>query len=121
MSEDLTNIFPSDRPDLDPDQLMRYVENRMSPAERQAFEAQLNEDPFADDAVEGLQQLSAGTDISGITRQLNRNLRQQIQQNKKVREKKQLQTPAWLFAALLIILLLAIIGYFVIKKFQAAG
>jgi ferric-dicitrate binding protein FerR (iron transport regulator) len=121
MSDDLKNIFPTNRPDTDPAQLLRYLNNQMSPAERQAFEAQLNEDPFADEALEGLQELPAGTDISGITRQLNRNLREQIQQNKKAREKKQLQTPAWLYAALLLILLLAIIGYFVIKKFQTTG
>jgi hypothetical protein len=71
---------------------------------------------FDSDALDGLQQMKDTGNISVLLHQLNRELRNKTEKKKRFREKLQLRVEPWLIIALIIILLLAVIGFMLVHR-----
>lgn len=99
----------------DEKKLMDYLQGHMSDEEKRAFEAAQQEDHFVADASEGLSAISSESILS-MQQELNKNLQQQLNRKKRKKRKPVFSNPFYFYIALAIIMLLAIIGYLVIKK-----
>ncbi len=96
---------------LTEEQLLAYLEGRMSEAERRAIEEQLSSEGMESDAIEGLQALSAG-ETKAMKHRLDAELQSAL--HHKRRRRRGLSDQRWTWTAIIIILLLAILGYAVI-------
>ena len=96
---------------LSEEQLLAYLEGRMSDAERRAVEEQLSAEGMESDALEGLQALSTG-ETKALKHQLNAGLQKALHKKRRVR--RGISGQRWTWIAILVILLLAILGYAVI-------
>jgi anti-sigma factor RsiW len=96
---------------LSEEQLLAYLEGRMSAEERRRTEELLSAEGMESDALEGLQALSPG-ETSALKNQLNAGLLQAL--HKKRRTRRGMSGQRWTWIAILIILMLTILGYAVI-------
>jgi anti-sigma factor RsiW len=96
---------------LTEEQLLAYLEGRMPEAERRAVEEWLSKEGMESDAVEGLQELSV-TETKAMKHRLDAELQRSL--HKKRRGRRGLNDPRWTWTAIVVILLLAILGYGVI-------
>lgn len=87
----------------------------MPEQEIHAFEKQMNDDEFMNDAVEGLQSLQNKNEIPFYIQQLNADLKKQIDKKKK-RKKRKLEQQPWAYISIILLLILIIAAYLVIKK-----
>ena len=118
MSDELKDILSNSEKDIEQEKLFQYLNSNMSDDEQHAFEKQMNEDDFMNDAVEGLQALENKNNIPSLVQQLNTDLKKQLDKKKKRKEKRKLNEQPWVYFSVILILLLIIIAYLVIKKMQ---
>ena len=71
---------------------------------------------FADDAVEGLQQIKDKQQIQYMVEMLNRDLKKKLEKKKQRQEKLKIKQQPLLSIVILILILLIILSYFVIRK-----
>lgn len=116
MKENIKNILANLSTDVDQEILLQYLQDKLSDEKKHEVEKQLLENEFANDAVEGLQQLKNKKDINIIIDQLNRELKIKTTKKKMRRERLKLKDQPWLYISLIIILLLIIISYIVIRQ-----
>src|SRR6187549_3500380 len=114
MNKDLKNILSNLNPEIDQEKLLEYINRNLSDEARHAFEKQMAEDEFVNDAVEGLEQISKKKDIPGLTKQLNTGLKKQLEANKKRRSLRSKIKNDWIYFALVLLLVLIIVSYLVI-------
>lgn len=113
MKDEQKHMNPDNGPDQVRQKLDDYLADRMSPAERNAFEREMEEDPFMQDAAEGIE-LSGETSLTFLEKEINAGLRKQLSGNKKRKKRKpDFQT---VYITIIIILLLLIASYWVISK-----
>ncbi len=117
MNNDLKNILANSNKDIDNQKLMDYIHQQLSKEDSHEVESTMNDDPFLNDAVEGLQHLDTGRSISSITDQLHEELQKQISKKKKRREKRKWKDSPVIYIAVIIILLLIIICYLALKAY----
>ncbi len=116
MSNDLKNILSHLNQDIEQDKLLQYLNEHLDAAEAHEVEKHLNDDPFLNDAVEGLQLIKSKNKLPITLQQLNTGLNQQIKKSKRKRVKTlNIQQP-WIYYSIILLLLLCIIAYLVIKK-----
>ena len=115
MNNDLKNILSNLNNDIEQEKLLEYLNKELNAKEQHEVEAQLNNDPFMNDAMEGLATIDKKTDIAVLVNELNRELAAKLSK-KKERRKRPIGQAPWLYYAIIIILLLAVLGYIVIKK-----
>lgn len=113
----LTNILPDEpgNDDLNEDELLQYLEGKLSPEEQHAFEKKMADSAFVNDAVEGLSAFSSKDHLNEYVQQLNKNLQQQLQAKKQKKEKRKIKDINWQVVYVVIILLLCLLGYTVIR------
>ncbi len=112
---DLINILSNSNKDIDNQKLMDYLSGKLSGKDKNEVEQWMAENPFAEDALEGLSTVQKQKDIDQYVEQLNKQLNVYIEQKKKRRSKRKiahLQSPV---LAIAIILLLLIVVYLVIS------
>lgn len=114
---DLKNILNQDD-DLNSEELIRYLEGRASEEERFAVEKQMADSEFVNDAVEGLQQFTATGQLQQYADQLNRQLRKQTTASQRKKNRNGLKEQNWTLIAIVAILVICILGYFVIRTFH---
>jgi hypothetical protein len=119
MSDNLKDILSNLNKDIEQDKLLNYLNKNLSPTEAHEVEKQMADDEFMNDAVEGLENFSNKKDLSLLVEQLNRELKKQTEKKKLKKEKRKLKEQSWLYISIVTLLLLAIIGYLVIKKYIA--
>ncbi len=117
MSDELKDILSNLNKDIEQDKLLDYLNKKLSAAEAHELEKQMADDEFMNDAVEGLEKFSNKKDLGSLVDQLNKELKKQTTKKKLKKEKRKLKDQPWLYFTIILILLLAIIGYIVIKKF----
>lgn len=105
----------SEHPNIPEDRLVAYLEGRLNDRERMEVEMAMVESRFLSDAVEGLEQIGDPQRIQGMVDGLNRGLRQKASQRSRLRKRRMADFPGWLAFAVLILLILAAAGYFVLK------
>jgi uncharacterized membrane protein YvbJ len=96
--------------------LMDYLSNQLSKAQTHDVEKHMAEDPFLNDAVEGLQQIEPTEKINNYTIQLNQELQKVIAKNKKAREKRRWKDSPTIYIVIISILLLLVLCFFLLKK-----
>jgi len=115
----LDNILDNEEA-LNEEELMKYLEGKLTPAEQHALEHKMNNSAFINDAIEGLQQIPVPDKISTIKQQLNH----QLYQNTKNKKKRIIRTNAdiqqWIIIAVLSIIFLCAAGYLLIHFYSKA-
>lgn len=116
MSIDLLKILSDSNKDIDNQKLMDYLSGHLSTTELHEVEKYMANSAFVNDAMEGLMEVRNKRDISLLVEQLNKDLGKKLQQKKNLKEKRKLKEHPWIYFAIVLILLLAILSWFVIAK-----
>ena len=119
MSDDLLNILSNSNKDIDNQKLMDYLSDKLSAQDKHAFEEEMIDSDFMNDAVEGLEIFKKKTDINEYSIQLNKNLRKNIETKKFRRSKRKIKDLPWFYYAIILILILVIASFLIVKKFLA--
>jgi len=112
------------RPDGSPDtvyeqQLMDYLEGRLSPEQAHDMEKMMADSGFLDDAVEGLSLMKDRKELSGILRDLNSRLQGKVRKQK---QKQRADLPGTLtvtIIALLTVLALVTLAYIIFRMYPS--
>jgi anti-sigma factor RsiW len=118
MNHDLLNILSNSNKDIDNQKLMDYLAGKLSEQDKNEVERWMADNDFANEAMEGLQDLSGKKELNTYVDQLNKELNQYIQQKKQRREHRRLKDQPWTYMAIFLVLLLIIMGYVIIKMMQ---
>jgi anti-sigma factor RsiW len=116
MNKDLFNILSNSNKDIDNQKLMDYLSGRLTDEEKHEVEIWMNENEFANEAVEGLQQFTEKKDLQKYVDQLNKELNQYIEKKKNRRERKKVKENPWMYVTVFLILVFVVIGYFIIHR-----
>jgi anti-sigma factor RsiW len=114
MQEDLLNTLSESNKDIDNQKLMDYISGKLSAEQKHEVEKILAANPFLNEAVEGLQQADEVKTHQAVE-QLNKQLRLHLQQRKRKRTKQILPVNTWTYVAVLVILMIAVIVFFVVR------
>jgi hypothetical protein len=115
VSDNLKDILSHLSPEIDQETLLLYLQDKLSVEKRHEVEKKLLENEFAGDAAEGLQQFRNKDKLTMLVDQLNHELKGRLQKKKR-RQKIHLKEYPWLYLAVIIIIALIIISYFVIQR-----
>ena len=114
MHEDLLNILSGSNKDIDNQKLMDYISGKLSAEQKHEVEKWMADNPFASEAMEGLQQ--AGVENSSLAvEQLNKQLKAHLQQRKRKRVKNKIHSNTWTYVAILLVLMLAVLVYYIVR------
>lgn len=116
MSDELKNILSNLNKDIEQEKLLEYLNRNLPPAEQHDLEKQMNDDEFMNDAVEGLEQVENKQSIPGYIKQLNTDLRKQLDKKKVKRYKRKIPNQYWAYISIILLLLLIVVAYLIIKK-----
>lgn len=98
------------------DELLRYVQNKMSDSEKHAIELHLQENAFLQDAVDGLQQNEGGRTQEHVE-ELNQFLSRKLRQ-KKPRGQKKIKYLGLIALAVILLLLVVLGSYMVLHQLK---
>ena len=98
---------------LSDEKLLAYLEGKLSPGEQHEVELWLGDKGMESDALDGLKTLAPG-EIRRSVNQLNHNLRKASR--KKNKRRNPLPTEQFTWVAIVIVLLLVAVAFFIIKK-----
>ena len=115
MSSNFKKILSPNK-DIEQKKLLEYLNDELPADEQHDVESSLNDDPFASDAMDGLQAYQNKQGITDIVSQLNNDLKKQLAGKKKRKKKKEIASQPWVYYAIIFILLICIVSYFVIKR-----
>lgn len=116
MAGNLKDILSHLSTDIDQETLLLYLQDKLSEEKKHEVEKQLLENEFANDAMEGLQEIRDKQQIAYMVEMLNRDLKKKTEKKKQRREKMKLPDQSWLYISIIIIILLIVISYLVIHK-----
>ena len=115
MKNNLRDILPLIANEQEQEEILSYLDGRMAETEREQFEKKITADPFLKDALEGLTRMSR-SEINSMRADLRKNLSKKI--SKRRRTLKSIGPDIWIYATLILVLLLIIAGYLVISRFR---
>lgn len=115
MNKDLLHILAHSNKDIDNQLLMDYISGRLSDADQHAVEEWLQENEFASDALEGLQEFGNKEQLKEFVAQLDKDLKSFLQQKRQRREKRRLKDSPLAYITIIIILAFLVLAYIVIK------
>jgi hypothetical protein len=111
---DVTDILQKDD-ELNEEQLRKYLSGEASREEIHAVEKNMADDSFMNDAVEGLETFSSQSKLENYVNELNKKLHQHLESGKDRKEKRKIKDLSPVILAVIIILLLCIVAYWVIR------
>ena len=117
MPDNYKDILSNLSNEVDQETLLLYLQNKLSEEKKHEVEKKLLESEFAEDAIDGLQQIKDKKQIAYMVEMLNRDLKNKLNKKKRRREKMQLKDQPWIYIVILIFILLIIISFFIIQKF----
>jgi hypothetical protein len=115
MSElnDIGQPNQGDRKDkLSEEQLLAYLEGKLSPAGQHEVEQWLAKEGMESDALEGLQDIPAA-EVKHTVGRINYQLHNDL--GKKKRKRRYISDNKWAWIAIIVILLLVVLGYAIIR------
>ncbi len=118
MNNDLLNILSNSNKDIDNQKLMDYLAGKLSAEEKHEVEKLMADNDFVNDAVEGLGEVKNRKNIQAIVDQVNIDLQKKLEQKKIRKEKRRLKEYPWIYLAIIIILVLVVLAYYVIHKLE---
>src|SRR5882757_550418 len=116
MKDDLLKILSNSNKDIDNQQLMDYLQGKLSAGESHEVEKMMAENDLLNDAMEGLQGIRDKKDIQTYVEQLNRGLQKSLTKKRRRREKRKLKEGPWGYIAVIVIIMLCIAAYYVVRK-----
>jgi len=116
MNENLKNILSNLNSEVDQQMLLKYLQGHLSAEEQHEVEKNLLEDAFDADALEGLENIEDKEKITSLVQQLNRDLKKKTSRKRKWKIHREAKLEPWLLFAIVLILLLAVIAFFVIHR-----
>lgn len=114
MKENLKDILSHLNSEVDQETLLKYLQGKLSAEEQHELEKSMLDDPFEADAAEGLAAIENKQHISSLVNQLNRDLKKKTTKRSLWAFRREAKLEFWLLVTIVLILLLAIIGYWVI-------
>lgn len=117
MNDDLKDILSHLNPDIDQETLLRYLQGHLSSEEQHEVEKQMQESDFEADALEGLQDFKDKEKIRHVVDQLKKDLHNKTQKQKVSRKKRPIFIDPWLIFAIIMILALIVVSYFLIRLY----
>ena len=117
MSNEIKNILSNLNKDSGQEKLLEYLNRQLDENANHDFERQMIDDPFLNDAVEGLDVIENKKDLTLLASELNQRLKKQIEKKKQQKEKRKFTMDPATYVAIFTILLLIIIAFIVIKKY----
>ena len=115
--QNTNNILPPNT-EFSEEELMQYLNNNLSNEKQHAIEMQMAESSFLDDAVEGLKEFDNKKNISNYTKELNKQLLKYTTRKKVGKSKRKFKQQDWIIMAVVIIMMLCLLGYFVVNEFE---
>jgi ABC-type bacteriocin/lantibiotic exporter with double-glycine peptidase domain len=115
---DLFNILSNSNKDIDNQKLMDYLAGKLSGDDKHEVEKWMNENPFVNEAIEGLQSVKEPEQVSAYIQQLNTQLSKQLSKKSKRRSYKVQINLTYAIIAILIILVLVVVAFMVIHKMK---
>jgi hypothetical protein len=116
MNDNLKDILSHLSTDIDQETLLLYLQDKLPAEKKHEVEKKLADNDFANDALEGLQQVKDKKQISYVVEMLNRDLKKKVEKKKQRREKLKLKDQPSVYLALFIFILLIILCYLVIQR-----
>jgi hypothetical protein len=116
MSDNLKDILSHLSTDIDQETLLLYLQGKLSAEKKHEVEKKLLENEFADDAMEGLSEFGNKDHLSNVVDQLNKDLRAKLQKKTRRKASIHLREQPWMYLAIVIIIMLILISYFVIHR-----
>lgn len=120
MSNDLKDILSNSNKDIDNQKLMDYLSHQLSGEDLHDIEKEMVDDPFMNDAVEGLQEVRQEKNLEAYVEQLNDNLTKQLAKNKARKNKRKFKDQPYVYLAVILLLILMVVCFLVVKKQMAA-
>ena len=118
MKENLKDILSNLHSEVDQQELLKYLEGKLSSEEQHEVEKNTMDNAFEADALEGLQSFQNKTHINSLVEQLNLELKKKTGKKKKWVHRREVKLEPWLLITILLILAIAVIGYFIIRKMK---
>ena len=115
MNKDLLHILANSNKDIDNQLLMDYISGSLSHSDQHAVEEWLQENEFAAEALEGLQQFGNKEQLQEYVVQLNKELKSFLQEKRQRRDKRKLRDNPLTYIAVLVILCLIVLAFMVIR------
>jgi hypothetical protein len=116
MPDNLKDILSHLSTDIDQETLLLYLQDKLPEEKKHEVEKKLLENEFANDAMEGLQEIKDKQQIAYMVEMLNRDLKKKTEKRRQRREKMKLKDQSWLYISIIIIILLIIISYIMVHK-----
>ncbi len=113
-NSELINILSGSNKDIDNQKLMDYLSNRLSKDDAHDIEKQIADAGIINDAVEGLQHFKKDNALLFAT-QLNAELKKQLSKKKFRKNKRQFKDKVWIYFAVILIILIIVITYFIAR------
>lgn len=117
MNKDLLNIL-SNMQHADNQKLVDYLQGNLSAEDKHEVEKILIDSNFESEALEGLQDAGSREKMNAVVAQLNHQLQSHLKERRKHRRKRPVSVQQWIIIAIVTLLALAVLGYFVIYRFQ---
>ncbi|HYO22748.1 MAG TPA: hypothetical protein VER36_10105 [Flavisolibacter sp.] len=118
MKENLKDILSNLHSEVDQETLLKYLEGKLSAAEQHEVEKKALDDAFETDALEGLRDFGNNTRITALVDQLNQELTRKTKKKKRWLFRREAKVDPSILIAIALILVIAVIGYFIIRKMQ---
>ncbi|MFT4022539.1 MAG: hypothetical protein QM664_02000 [Flavihumibacter sp.] len=115
MNQDLLHILLNSDKEIDNQLMLDYLSGKLKQEEQHLVEEWLTDNPFAADAIEGLQTYGNKEEIREVVTQLNKDLRQYLQNRKEKREKRRWKDNPLTFLVLVLLLVLIIVTYYIVR------
>jgi hypothetical protein len=116
MNKDLLNILSNSNKDIDNQQLMDYLNGKLSGDALHEVEKSMTDNEFLNDAVEGLQRLEGKASMQSHVDQLNAAMQKSLAKKKARRLRRRLKDQNWTYIAIILVIVLCVLGYIVIRK-----
>lgn len=118
MREDLLNILSDSNKEIDNQKLMDYISGKLSAEQKHEVEKWMVDNPFFNEAVEGLQSAGGEKKLRASVDEINTALQKYLKQRKIKRERNFFQFNFWTYITLIFILALAVLVYFFLHRLR---
>ena len=116
MNKDLLNILSNSNKDIDNQQLMDYLNGKLSGDALHEVEKSMADNELLNDAVEGLQGLEGKTNMQSYVDELNAAMQKSLAKKKARRLRRRLKDQNWTYLAIILVIVLCVLAYVVIRK-----
>ncbi len=119
MQENLKDILSNLSTEVDQETLLLYLQGKLSAEQQHEVEKKIMDNEFASDALEGLQNFKDQQRLQALVEQLKKDLIKKTDKKKAYLEKRRIKLDPWVIIALVVILVLVVISYFIIQKYTS--